>query len=320
MRTFIEAFQLFLSGAGLPYPVAGDRDMESLLSTFFDDRTRFKTFQAHVGTKGYRYTGDVYYVRCEVAIDVRKNLGTQGLEPFYNSWVAFVDEMNSIAPTGASMRMVSSSWTRLLAETRVINSTIWAFVLSTSLTLVIVLISTGNVVLALYTTITIVLTTGTLFGFLVYVLGWKFGAIQAIGLIFFVGLSVDYCLHLSHSYNMSIARSREDKVKKALLHLGTAIVGGAVTTAGSVIFLWPCWIVLFVQLGVMIFANMTLAVFYTFLFLCPVLMMFGPLGACGNIYACCQPRASNRGVLQQVVPTSVRATDDAQPPVPLYGI
>ena len=37
-----------------------------------------------------------------------------------------------------------------------------------------------------------------LFGFLFGVMRYEFGAIEAIGVVTFVGMSVDYCLHLAH--------------------------------------------------------------------------------------------------------------------------
>jgi hypothetical protein len=82
-------------------------------------------------------------------------------------------------------------------------------------------------------------------------------------------------------------------VKETLQQLGTAVFGGAFTTIGCAVFLWPCYIYLFVQLGVMIFANMLLALIYSFFFLCPLLMVAGPTGYWCSFYACC-PRHSRR--------------------------
>merc|ERR1712060_26125 len=65
--------------------------------------------------------------------------------------------------------------------------------------------------------------------------------------------------------------------KKALVHLGPSIVGGAITTLAGTAFLLPCRILLFVKLGAMLFANALLSVTYTFFFLAPVLMIAGPV-------------------------------------------
>jgi len=93
----------------------------------------------------------------------------------------------------------------------------------------------------------------------------------------FVGLSVDYILHAAHGYSESKQTGRKNKVTDMLTRLGISIVGGALTTAGSCIFLFFCHIFLFVQLGVMLFCNCLIALFFAQLFLSSILMVMGPL-------------------------------------------
>merc|ERR1711918_32234 len=56
-------------------------------------------------------------------------------------------------------------------------------------------------------------------------------------------------------------------------------------TAGSTVFLFFCHIWLFVQLGIMMFFNTLLALFFTFFFLSTLLMIAGPTGDCGDLYS-----------------------------------
>merc|ERR1740121_3165616 len=49
------------------------------------------------------------------------------------------------------------------------------------------------------------------------------------------------------------------------------------------VFIFPCWIYLFVQLGVMICANMFLALAFTLFFLVPLLMICGPNKKFGEV-------------------------------------
>ena len=60
--------------------------------------------------------------------------------------------------------------------------------------LAIILLFTQNLLISLYTMLTIVLIVITLMGFLFAVAGFTFGAIEAVGVTIFVGMSVDYCL------------------------------------------------------------------------------------------------------------------------------
>merc|ERR1719162_2260804 len=103
------------------------------------------------------------------------------------------------------------------------NSTFASFLLSVVISLLSVLFFTQNVFIAVWSILTVLLMVMTLFGFITSYLEWEFGAIQAVGLTTFVGLSVDYVLHLSHTYHHSEEGSRTAKVVDALLLMGSSI-------------------------------------------------------------------------------------------------
>jgi hypothetical protein len=108
-----------------------------------------------------------------------------------------------------------------------------------------------------------------------------------------------------------------------LTKLGISIAGAAVTTAGSCIFLFFCHIFLFLQLGVMLFANCIIAVIFSLFFLSALMMVAGPLGKCGEIgdtltCGCIRRRGESGGngekkkqSITAVVPISNGADDDA---------
>ena len=131
-----------------------------------------------------------------------------------------------------------------------LGSTINGFLTSNLICLAAVLLFTGDIVISTYTMTAIVLIVLTLLGFLFGILQWTFGAIEAVGVTIFVGMSVDYCLHTAHGYAHSAEETRKGKVTEALTHLGVSILGAFITTAGSTLFLFPTWIYLFYQLGV----------------------------------------------------------------------
>merc|ERR1719473_2363683 len=97
-------------------------------------------------------------------------------------------------------------------------------------------------------------------------------------------MSIDYVLHLAHGYNTAHGDNRREKVEEALVHMGSALLGGAMTTAGATAFLFPSWIYLFHQMGVMLFANVIIALMFTFFFLSPLLSICGHSGHTGDIY------------------------------------
>lgn len=52
----------------------------------------------------------------------------------------------------------------------------------------------------------------------------RFGVAEAIGATIFVGLSVDYCLHLAHAYNEAPGTSSRKKLREALVVIGLSCV------------------------------------------------------------------------------------------------
>ena len=94
--------------------------------------------------------------------------------------------------------MVSFTWNSMAMEDQVFSSTLLAFSLSMLSSLLSVSCFTQNLRLALYVCLTILLVVSMLAGCLLSGLRYDFGVVEAIGATIFVGLSVDYCLHLAH--------------------------------------------------------------------------------------------------------------------------
>ena len=74
---------------------------------------------------------------------------------------------------------------------------------------------------------------------MISVLKWEFGPLEAIFLTTFVGSSVDYIVHVAHAYSQSFAGTRRQKVEKALMYVGSAVLNGAMTTLAAPLFLLP---------------------------------------------------------------------------------
>ena len=130
----------------------------------------------------------------------------------------------------------------------------------------------------------------------------------------FVGMSVDYALHMAHGYHSAHGSNRFEKVRDALTHLGISIIGGAVTTAGAAVFLFFCHMYLFIQLGTMMFMNTILALFFSLIFLSCMLMVGGPMTHMCDVYAClgavkskicgCAKKNNKVGTTMVVTPSS----------------
>lgn len=246
-------------------------------------------FQHDVTAKGQDYTGDLVFARVRFKVNLEANGDTGKKQSLRNAWKQFVDELNRDAPWQAGKAfMVSKSWTEMELESQVLSSTTTAFIGSMLTSLVAVTVFTKNVVIALYVCANILLVVGMLAGFLLNVMAYPFGVVEAIAATIFVGLSVDYCLHLAHGYIESFGSNSKLKLKHSLVFLGPSIVGGSITTISSCVFLLPCRVVLFRKLGVVLLSNATISVVVTFTFLAPLLIVAGPTGS-----SC--PRCFTRG-------------------------
>lgn len=187
-------------------------------------------------------------------------------------------------------------------EDRVFSSTIAAFTLSIMTSLVAVTLFTRNFLLAFYVCCTILLVVCVLSGCLLNFLQYDFGVAEAIGATVFVGLSVDYCLHLAHGYYHADGQRRGDKLQHALIVLTPSILGGAITTVVACAFLLPCRMILFRKLGWTLMLNAAISIVFTFTFLAPLLLIAGPMGTC------CMERVedkSSRSVAPEEVPATI---------------
>ena len=163
--------------------------------------------------------------------------------------------------------------------------TIESFVTSNAICFISVLLFTGDIALSILTMIAILLIVITLLGTLLGpAFNYTFGAIEAVGVTVFIGMSVDYALHIAHGYHSSQHKTRLEKVRATLTHLGVSILGGAITTGGSAVFLLFCKIYFFLQLGTMMLLNTTYALIYSLGWLCCMLIIIGPTSNICYIY------------------------------------
>jgi hypothetical protein len=286
---WIVAFRDFVLARGMYFPVS--RTLYSLmLDEFMGTYSSNKVYEgasykSDVGTLGKSFAGDVNWVALTFKINVDKTSAASVLLPVQQEWAKFLDYVNakSIKDAGKA-RMVSETFTKMDTELGIISSTVVSFLASNLICFICVVIFTGDLVISLVTMTVIILIVITLLGFLFAGMGYTFGAIEAIGVTIFVGMSVDYALHMAHGYHSASGEKRTEKIRGALTHLGVSIIGGAITTAGASIFLFFCHMYLFIQLGTMMFMNTLLALFFSMSFMTAVLAVAGPLSHGCDIY------------------------------------
>jgi hypothetical protein len=312
---FVNDFKVFLKSKGVPeYPVSPGSDVHRYLREFVNS-VYGKEYKDHVGfTQGGL---KVSFIAAKFYTELSRELAADDAWHWVENWDDWMEDMNNKYSGSGTGQMFHTSelWVRAETEKRLIVSTLICAAVSVVFALVMTSIFLWNVILSVYLIFgivsVIICLAATMFG----VIGWKFGAVEAIGLIVFVGFSVDYSLHMAESYHQSTAHKSVDKVKEGIRRTGGAVFASAVTSALSGFPILFCQIQVFLKFGVVIVLNTALSLFFSLCFLCSLLIMIGPQGRTGSLdlltgrHAPLPPQDVNA----DVVPGTIIAVDAGGP-------
>eukprot|EP00933_Yihiella_yeosuensis_P046199 TRINITY_DN41695_c0_g1_i1.p1 TRINITY_DN41695_c0_g1~~TRINITY_DN41695_c0_g1_i1.p1 ORF type:complete len:246 (-),score=35.57 TRINITY_DN41695_c0_g1_i1:109-846(-) len=173
----------------------------------------------------------------------------------------------------------SDLWVRYDFETRLVRSTAASALASVLLALVAISFFLGNAALAVLVMVANCCCILCLGAWLFVVLGWEFGAIEALALIIVVGLSVDYTLHIAQCYQKSSCATARLKVQDALRRTGSALVGSASTSVLACPPIMFCTIEVFVRFGAVIISSMVLSLLFGLIFFSAMLVVVSPNGS-----------------------------------------
>merc|ERR1712226_328535 len=234
----------------------------------------------------------LFFIASKYKINIRTQDAAQVSQPLYNAWTDFAKEINANAPEGAGTMVHSApAWLIMLVETEAVVGSIQAMGISVGAAFIAVTLFTGNLLVSIYTGLSIIIIVIYLGTFIVAALKWPFGAIESICLTIFVGFSVDYVLHIAHKYNEAHQyHSSFLKMRDAITSIGPSIVSASITTTGSAIFLVFCQIYIFQQMGWLLIANTVLAIFVAMLSFSSILSLIGPRGNFCDAYRACQKK------------------------------
>jgi predicted RND superfamily exporter protein len=222
-------------------------------------------YQNHLGLDFEN--NELFWVRIGVDTLLEETMGSTEGEAYYDAWEGFMDDLNARAPSSVGKgSMTHFVWVRIQTELLLIKSTISAWAISNISAFVAILFFTKNIYIALCTTLCIFFIVICLVGAMIAVMGWKIGAIEALSVTIFVGMACDYCLHVAHAFRHSDAPTGRLRVRQALTMVGNAVLGAAVTTTVSCIFLLFCTITFFFKMGIVLMVNTTCSIYFALVF------------------------------------------------------
>jgi len=131
----------------------------------------------------------------------------------------------------------------------------------------VLLLATRVVHIALFATLSIVSVLVSVVGMMV-MLGWQLGSIESILIAVIAGFSVDYVVHLAHSYEAADANTTSERVKAAFGDMGISVMNGMITSIAASIPLFFCQLSFFAKFGTFLCFTIAFSwVFANFVFM-----------------------------------------------------
>jgi predicted RND superfamily exporter protein len=194
-------------------------------------------------------------------------------------------KFNENAPEGINKgwQIAYDHWAWQNLRGTIISNCIQGILFSLLFALIVMVCTTGNIWISLYA----VLSISSVILFLMGVIklnGGNFGIIESTCVIVFIGLSVDYIVHISHQYTKCLKPDRLSRTNFALGQMGPTIFGGAITSMFSAFFLLACQADSLNKFGQFLATTIAASFFTSLVFLPALLLLAGPEGESGKIF------------------------------------
>jgi len=275
---FIDTFKTYVESKGVSFPVP-----EADFLTHLKDYTQNSSAgQDELITKRVGLIKDrLRYVSFKVIGG--DYVAAVKMMPRYDDWQDIIKNYSGTAPHGVNNPFQTSTfWLWMVSEEALVKNALEGIGIAGTISFVVLVISTLNIILATYAIICIL-------GIIISVMavmffnGWDFGTAESIAVVILIGFSVDYVVHLCHAFIDSHSRDKVNRTRDALAKMGFSILGGAVTTFGDGCMLFFCTIIFFYKFAWIVTSTIFFAVVWSLIFLPALLMIIGPQEDTGNL-------------------------------------
>jgi predicted RND superfamily exporter protein len=206
------------------------------------------------------------------------------MKKVFDQWESLIATTNALSGTGINnaFQTALEAWPSMIVEENLIRGAAQGILIAVIFAFIILTIATLNIYIALLAILSIGGILASVLG-LIGQIGWQFGLIESISLVIIVGFSVDYTVHLGSHYTHSVFKDKFSRTQESLGEMGISVVGGAITTFGSAIFLMPCVILFFNKMAILMFATISFSFLFSLVFFVAMTHSCGPEGERGNI-------------------------------------
>jgi len=204
-------------------------------------------------------------------------------------WDEYVTAMNAKANFNAHGAWhTSHSWVQAQAVAGIISSTGVCIFISVIAGFFALLAFTRDIVIATLSVVSVTSVVVVQLFFMVMVMQWLIGPVEAVALIVFIGYIFTFNLHIAHAYchtghsstGTSPSKARLDRTVQALHSRGCSILGSSLTTVGCACFLLICEIRFFIKFGAVILSVTALSTLFALGVLPMAFIVFGPTKLC----------------------------------------
>ena len=250
----------FLAPMGLALPLGRD-DFRNLFAEFRQSNVLLDGSRVEEWIGFDCATNEATWIRDHIVLTVRRDSSVEDRLDVFREWRDYLDERADGRPAGAGRALLASSQEVMASlETNIVTGSLAAAGISVAACFACVLLLTRAVVHTGLVLATVVWINALLASLITWSLAWKIGIIEAIAFTIFVGISVDYALHVDRAFRYACAgemirAGRLQQLRRALGEVGAPVAAAAATTFGAAVFLLFCIILPFRKLGVLICAH-----------------------------------------------------------------
>ena len=268
-RTYVERKRF------VRFPVEVDQ-FDNLFADFLEDTEYASMKDGLVGFHKRNYC-KLMFMGVSVRADFKKTTGAWELLEIWNDWQVLLKRYNQVAPpTVGKAIMVSDLFVSMATQVEAIMSTGLTIWVACVLVVLVVVACTGSLQMACLILVNLLFIVCFVIACMSY-LEMEFGGVEAIALTVLIGMSCDYCLHLSDTILTGRSKSRSVRVRAAITHLGPTIVSAAGTSLlASVPTAAFCDILILSNFGLIMCLSICSGVLFGILFFCPMCILFGP--------------------------------------------
>ena len=268
-------------------------------NTFLQNLSEFRsnTIPKNSNTKNWKnyigfVNGKLRYITISFRSTVKTLLAMKIKEPVYTNVENMVIEINKNPPNeiGNAFQDAGITWVWYDIERNLISSMFMGLSICFPISFLVLLFATRNWYLSLLSIISIGLVVSNVLGFCKFIMGWDLGIAETVSAVIVIGFSIDYTLHIGHMYEEASEKGlkkKEERIGYSLERMGTTVLAGAITTAGSALFMLMCQMQFFYKMALLISVTILNSLIYSLLFLVSLCILIGPENEFGKITLKC---------------------------------